>query len=202
MKDNAKEFIIKNLRQSLIDKNQLATLGYNTDASHYKLLHSEDMMINFVKAFMLMGGNVDYCVTNEDFGKILNQWISKNGVHDIKCSSKGLCTYIQNLDLTTDSFSLISGTDVCRYGLVTCDSLIAWNGSILVSNESFEDSVINMPENCVLIAFSSQVVHDWKAYMKQNEENGKKLPDQILTLKPNTLTDTKIQLILIEDQNL
>lgn len=202
MNDSAKEFIIKNLRQSLIDKNQLPAPSRSANASHYRLLHSEDMMINFVKAFMLMGGKVEYCVTNEDLARNLKQWISENNVQDIKCSSNVLCTYIQSLNLGTDSLSLIGSTEACKYGLVTCDSLIAWNGSILISNENFERKTVNMPENSILIAFTSQVLLDWKSYLKQTEENGRKVPDQIVSLKPNTLTNTKIQLLLIEDQNM
>ena len=102
----------------------------------------------------------------------------------------------------TDSLSLIGSTEACKYGLVTCDSLIAWNGSILISNENFERKTVNMPENSILIAFTSQVLLDWKSYLKQTEENGRKVPDQIVSLKPNTLTNTKIQLLLIEDQNM
>ena len=201
MNDNAKEFIIKNLRQSLIDKNQLTNVGCGPNASYFKLQHSDDLVINFTKSFMLMGGNLAYCVSIEDFAQTLDKWILTNKLEDVHCCSQELSTYVQSLGLSANKFSVI-GADLCNYGLVTCDALIAWNGSILISGENFENKVINMPENSVLIAFSSQVVHDWKAYQKQLEDNGKSVPDEIFCLKPNALIDRKIQLILIEDQNL
>ncbi|MBR4803381.1 MAG: hypothetical protein IK032_01935, partial [Bacteroidales bacterium] len=126
MKDNAREFIIKNLRQALAlnDANTVATKPPSTPSvSHFRLAYNEDMVLNFVNIYMLSGGNLNYAVSNTDVANILNAWIRENKIITIDCGTTELVNYLKNLDLETRNFATIG--DTSKFGILLCESLVA-----------------------------------------------------------------------------
>lgn len=202
MKDNAREFIIKNLRQALAlnDANKVAPKPPSTaSASHFRMVYNDDMVLNFVNKYMLCGGNLNYAVSNTDVANILNAWIRENNISTIACGTSELTQFLQNLDLETRRFAAIG--DNSKYGILLCESLVAWDGSIVITSNCFEDKEkIVMPENIVLVAFSSQVVPDLKTCLAQKAKDGQ-LPLQSQILYPENLDHKRIQMLLVEDQN-
>lgn len=201
MKDNAREFIIKNLRQALFSTNKAAPKQPAVPAdSYFRLEHSDDMVLNFVKQYMINGGVLNYATNNSEVADVLNPWIGQNNIKTVECGTSELSQYLQNLGLETNRFAIIESPD-CRFGVVLCESLIAWDGSVVVTSDCFEGKAkIIMPENIVLVAFSSLVVRDFKTYITQKGKD-QPMPQQIEVLYPEKMDHKKIQILLIEDQN-
>ena len=200
MKDNAREFIIKNLRQALSDIGQVQPKAPApaTD-SHFRLAYNDDMVLNFVNRYMVCGGNLNYAAENADVANLLNPWIMQKGLKTVDCSTSELSQYLKNLNLSADNFGLVGESSRC--GVLLCDALVAWNGSVVVTSSCFENKEkIVMPENTVMIAFSSQVTHDLKTFLAQKGREGT-MPQQIQVLYPENIDHTKNQILLIEDQN-
>lgn len=200
MKDNAREFIIKNLRQALSDAGRVAAKPpAPVSVSHFRLAYNEDMVLNFVNKYMLCGGNLNYAQSNADVANVLNPWIRQNNIQTIDCGTPELVQYLQNLDLETRKFATIG--DESRFGVILCENLVAWDGSIVITSNCFQSKEkIVMPENTVLIAFSSLVVPDLKSILSQKAKDGA-MPQQTEILFPENLDHKKTQILLIEDQN-
>lgn len=200
MKDNAREFIIKNLRQALSDAGRVAVKPpASVSASHFRLAYNDDMVLNFVNKYMLCGGNLNYAQSNADVANILNAWISENNISTIDCGTSELAQFLQNLDLKSRQFATIG--DESRYGVILCENLVAWDGSIVITSNCFQNKEkIVMPENTVLIAFSSLVVPDLKTILTQKSKEGA-MPLQTQILFPENLDHKKTQILLVEDQN-
>ena len=201
MKDNAREFIINNLRNALLDANPVSTPTAGQNGSYFKMEHSDDPVLNFVKLYMLDGGIVNYCTSNSEIENLLNQWISSFHITEIQCGTTDLLQYLQNLNLKVDALSTIKSSTTCKFGVLLCDALVAWNGEIVISSDCFDEkNSVSIPENCVIVAFSSQIISDLKSYLSQ-KKNSDNLPQQIQLLNPKQLDHKKIQILLIEDQN-
>ncbi|MBR0073069.1 MAG: hypothetical protein IJP95_04460 [Bacteroidales bacterium] len=200
MKDNAREFILKNLRQALSGTTIVATKPPMPPAeSHFRLEHNPDMVLNFAQKYMMSGGVLNYAASNGDVADVLNAWIRANNIKDIDCGTLELSQFLQNLDLETRNFSAIG--DQSHYGVLLCECLVAWNGSVVITSNCFQNKEkIVIPENTVLVAFSSQVARDLKSYTSPKGKEDS-LPKQTLMLYPENLDHSKTQLLLIEDQN-
>ena len=200
MKDNAREFIIKSLRQALLTPGKVPSSPTNPIGSHFKLELNSDMVLNFVHKYMLCGGNLNYGTTNTEVADIINNWVHKNDIATIECGTYELLQYIQNLNLESKQFATISG-DECRFGVLLCDTLVAWDGSIVISSDCFEDKEkIIIPEYTVMVAFSSQVVPDLKTYLTRKSKD-EDMPKQLQVIYPENIDHSKVQMLLIEDQN-
>lgn len=201
MKDNAREFIIKNLRQALVTSNKevVPPPPMTAHTPHFRLKHDDDIVFNFVKQYMLCGGTLDYGTNNAEVAEILNKWIIANKIDTVECGTSSLVQYIRNLGLQAKNITTFKGNS--RYGIVLCETLVAWDGSIVITSDCFEgNEKILMPENIVLVAFSSQVVRDFKTYTSQKGKESP-LPKQMQILYPENLDHKKTQMLLIEDQN-
>ena len=100
--------------------------------------------------------------------------------------------------METRTFATIG--DTSKYGVLLCESLVAWDGSIVITSNCFENKEkIVMPENIVLVAFSSLVVPDLKTCLEKAKDG--QLPMQSQILYPENLDHKRIQMLLVEDQN-
>ncbi len=200
MKDNAREFIVKSLRQALLNTGKVPQPPANPSGSHFRLEHSDDMVLNFVKKFMLCGGNLNYGTTNSEVADILNHWVHQNNIGTVECGTSELVNYIRNLNLEAENYATIAESK-CRFGVLLCETLVAWDGSVVMSSDCFEDKEkIIIPENTVMVAFSSQVVPDFRTYITRKSKDGN-MPRQLQILYPENIDHKKTQMLLIEDQN-
>ena len=143
-----------------------------------KLPVDEQFTINFNKN----GGKFLYCENIDEINKSLENILDENNWNDKK-------VFLFNDDLKDlfKSFNLkytkkpLEGT----YLFTTCESLIADDGSILISsNQIAEKKLKELPTNFIVYATTSQIVENigegLKAIKKRNRSN---IPTNITTIK-------------------
>ena len=137
----------------------------------------ESFMFNFKKN----GGKFLYCDHDDEvmdsFDQILleNDWYEKDACcFDLSLSNK-FSGY--NLNYTHQSSA--------SFFLGTCEYLIADSGAILVSsNQIKEKKLLELPDNFIILASTSQIVHSISEGLNGiKEKNRKNIPSNITTIK-------------------
>ncbi len=138
----------------------------------------ESFMINFKKN----GGKFLYCDNDNEvldsFDKILleNDWYEKD-----------VCTFETSLENKFSGFNLNYKTlpNSSSFFFATCEYLIADSGAILVSsNQLKEKKLIELPDNFVILAATSQLVKSIGEGLKGiKNKNRNAIPSNITTIK-------------------
>jgi len=108
----------------------------------------------FVKNFIKNNGKFLYCTTLQEVIVNLNNIIQENSWENISCNDNDLLKLIKSLNLkTTDKLSQ-------QFPIfLSCEHLIAENGSILFSsNQLKEHKISELSENFIVYATTSQLV--------------------------------------------
>ncbi len=135
----------------------------------------------FTKNFILNGGKFLYSInpeeTQDNFDNILleNDWYE----NEVFCID-------ENLKKLFKGYNLDFGTNKeASFFLVTCESLIADNGSILVcSNQLKELKLHDVPQNMVVFASTSQIVNNIGEGLRIiKNRNAGNIPTNITTIK-------------------
>jgi len=153
--------------------------------------HMPDLKIpvdeKFTIHFKQNGGKFIYC---EDFSEVLeglNNIIEENNWHDqlFYTLDKRL---IKRFSSNEISFTEKGGSSTIFF--TTCEHLIAHDGSILVcSNQVKEKKLNELPSNLIVFATTSQLLDSIGEALKTiKKKYGKKIPDNITTLKHFQLT--------------
>ncbi|MAQ76057.1 MAG: lactate utilization protein B/C [Aquimarina sp.] len=141
------------------------------------LPEDESFMINFKRN----GGKFLYCDSDEEvmdsFDKILleNDWYEK----DVCCFEIGLEHKFSGYNL-----NFLKKTPA-SFLLATCEYLIADTGAILVSsNQLREKKLMELPDNFIIFASTSQIVRTIGEGLKGiKEKNRNAIPSNITTIK-------------------
>ena len=137
----------------------------------------EQFMLNFRKN----GGKFLYCESKEEayetFDNILleNDWYESN-----------VCCFEPKLEDEFDNFNLnyVKKGDVSFY-FCSCEYLIGNNGGILVSSNQLKEKKLNeLPENIVVVSYTSQLISDISEGLKGIKNRpGKGIPTNITTIQ-------------------
>ncbi len=198
MKENEnKEHIIKNIRKALLNRKTMEETLHDGNISISKFSREDDLPIVFVENFIKAGGKLLYCTSEEEIKVQLNSVISLYSKQEVCCCSQNLTHFFNNLGLSNIHHPASLNTP-CEIGIMPCESLLAWNGSVVISNGQ---GIMQLPKILILFAFSTQVVADWKeASIRLKEQYNYDIPNQVVLLQPKNQHFKKIYLLLAEDQ--
>ena len=150
-----------------------------------KLPVDEVFTVNFNKN----GGKFLYCENIGEVHTFLNKIIEENNWSKKKA-------LILNKQLKEKFQSFISGTfqktETPDFLFTTCESLIANDGSLLISsNQIAEKKLIELPENFIVFATTSQFVNTISEGLQSIKAQSKtKIPSNITTIKHFKTNDT------------
>ena len=160
--------------------------------------------VTFAKVFTNNGGKFFYCEDKEDFYTNLKQLLQE---------SKWELPYCGNDELKKilEPTKLIFETDYQKAdsSVSTCEFLIAFNGSVMVSGEQTKNLKIeDLPEALIIVAYTSQIVKNISEGLRgiQNKY-GKSRPSLVTTIRTKesitTMSDSDrakdLYIFLIED---
>ncbi len=169
------------LKRFFKSRNKLGVKKKHPDHSSYfpddKLPIDEKFTYNFNKN----GGKFLYCENTKEimeaFDNILleNDWYEK----DVFCINKHLSSKFDGFNL-----NFIKDTNASFF-LSTCESLVATNGSILLSSDQIKEKKLNeLPTNFVIFATTSQLVDTISEGLRNIKNHSKNyIPSNITTIQ-------------------
>ena len=136
----------------------------------------------FTINFKANGGKFLYCENIDEVNENLKLILDENN-----WNGDNVMMFDENLAqiFKTHSLNISNSSANCNYFLSTCEYLISNDGTILLSsNQIGEQKIINLPENFILIARTSQIVKD-----KRDALHGINWGSQ--TVKPTNISTIK-----------
>lgn len=196
IKENEKkEFIIKNVRKALLNKNTVKTIVHDGMRSSGATSVADDPSVVFVENFIKQKGNILYSTTEEEIRMQLERILDKYPNSRVSCSSDALTLYFNSLGV--DKIQFYSSVPDCEIGIIPCESIIANNASVLISSGQGD---LIFPKVLVLFAFTSQAVNSWRdAVTRLKNQYMDKLPDRIIELNARNPKFESVYLLLTED---
>ena len=160
--------------------------------------------VTFAKVFTSNGGNFFYCENVEDFYELLKKLLLENTWKSTYCSNDKLKELLEPTKLSFESDHKIADSSIN-----TCEFLIAFNGSVMVSGEQTKNLKIeHLPEAMIIVAYTSQIVKNISEGLRgiQNKY-GKSRPSLVTTIRTKesitTMSDSdrakNLYIFLIED---
>ncbi|MCR4815555.1 MAG: lactate utilization protein [Bacteroidales bacterium] len=206
MKDNRlKEQVMKDIREALIDKNEITDRDApSTNSGTFIMDDNDDLSVLFAKKFTQAGGTLHYCYTEADIKKRILEIQSRYSNVAIGCASENLTTFLQHLNI--DNCCSCNPSQRYPLGATLCEALLAWQGSIVISsNLGLGTTIPALPDATIVLAFTSQVVPDWEEANQRIKQLYPSYPEQIIITNPASYAyrkgTQKLYLILIEDEN-
>ncbi|GGG56104.1 LUD domain-containing protein [Bizionia arctica] len=136
----------------------------------------------FTINFKANGGKFLYCENLDEIFNSLNSIIEEN-----EWEEKQALIFDKNLKDRFKDFNLptSSNSQEASYFLSTCENLIADDGSLLISSKQIaEKRLIELPENFIVFATTSQIVENIGEGLKSiKSKNKKQIPTNITTIK-------------------
>lgn len=195
IKENEKkEFIIKNVRTALLNKNTVKTIVHDGMRSS-AISMADDPSVVFVENVIRLKGNILYSTTEEEIRMQLERILDKHPNLGAYCSSGALTQFFNSLGVAKiQSYSSEPGNDI---GIIPCESIIANNASVLISSGQGD---LIFPKVLVLFAFTSQAVNSWRdAVARLKCQYMDKLPDRIIELNVQNPRFETVYMLLTED---
>lgn len=160
--------------------------------------------VTFAKVFTNNGGKFFYCDNVEDFYNHLTQLLQESKWEFPYCSNDNLKELLEPTKLTFETDYKIADSSIN-----SCEFLIAFNGSVMVSGEQTKNLKIeHLPEAMIIVAYTSQIVKNISEGLRgiQNKY-GKSRPSLVTTIRTKesitTMSDSDrakdLYIFLIED---
>lgn len=199
-----KELIFKNLRNALMDKNDVDDVDLSTLVNDGKAMTEEDISVRFAEQYVARHGRMNYCYNEEDIRKEIEKIRLQHQADTIGCASENLTGFLSHLGVTDCVTS--SCDKQYRFAATLCEVLTANNGGIIItSNQGLGTSLPALADITVVLAFTSQVVENWRHALERMEEYYESVPEQMLVTSPASLVYRQgrqyLYLILIEDES-
>ncbi len=186
------------LRQALSEKRELKAPSGGTMAKPFFKLADKDIAMAFARAYTQTRGTLYYVTTEEELKARLIEIRRDMQNAAMACCNGSLTQFLTQMGFA-DSFTAQLSQ---RYPLAVfvCDALEAWDGSIVVSDRlGLGTALQQLPDTCVVIAFTSQLCDDWRAVLRHLQDMyPDAMPDVIVSFKADDCAKT--YLILVEDQ--
>jgi len=156
-------------------------ISMDSESSRYmpemNLPVDERFMINFKQN----GGKFLYCDSHEEVLNSFDQILLENDWYE-----KEVCCFDLSLQHKFDGFNLKFKKDTpAAFFFSGCEYLIANNGAILISSHQIkEKKLVELPDNFIIIAATSQIINDIGGGLKGiKEKNKSRIPTNITTIK-------------------
>ena len=165
---------------------------------------NDPLDVTFAKVFTNNGGKFFYCDTVENFYDHLKKLLQESKLKSTYCSNDKLKELLEPAKLSFETDFKIADSSIN-----TCEFLIAFNGSIMVSGEQTKNLKIEqLPELMIIVAYTSQIVKNISEGLRgiQNKY-GKSRPSLVTTIRTKesitTMSDSDrakdLYIFLIED---
>jgi len=165
---------------------------------------SDPADVTFAKVFTNNGGKFFYCDDQEDFFANFKHLIQESGWKLPYCSNDSLKEILKPTELDFEEDYQKADSSIS-----TCEFLIAFNGSIMVSGEQTKNLKIEqLPEALVIVAYTSQIVKNISEGLRGIQTKyGKSRPALVTTIRTKdsitTMSDSDrakdLYIFLIED---
>ena len=197
--NNQREKMVKRLREVLmVKRTDLPAEGDEWESLFRQC--DTDLSVAFVQRFTRdqnSGAEIHYCTNEEEIGAALKAIQSRYDGVPLLCGTDNLTNFAQFVGVE-NCRTAKSGSDEGIAALL-CEALTAWDGGIVVSDkQGLENAASAIGERVVVLAFTSQVLPEWKEVSDRMTELYKELPDCVIMLEPGSVEH--LHLILIEDQ--
>jgi L-lactate dehydrogenase complex protein LldG len=191
----SKERMLKKIRKALLEKRD--NPYPNLEEAPLYEEHTDLLEVTFAEQLTLVAGKFIFCEDEFQFIENLLLLADEKSWRKIYCWEPAL-----QEKLTTYEFPYYStDTDFMQaeVGITLCESLIARNGSILVSNGNAAGRRLSIyPHHHVVVAYTSQLVLDLKDGFKAlKEKYGDNLPTMVSNITgPSRTADIEKTLVL------
>ena len=196
---------------NLFDKFKLAA-GFkseikeqSSDSSQYEISSEDTNDIIFAKNLIKNNGNFFYCDKESELIKTINALIENLKIESIYCREKIIQELLKQASIEFKQTHQME----CDGIISSCEFLIAHHGKIMLSsNQLGPNNIKNLPNEHIVIAYTSQIVKSLNEGMSGlNKRYIDNLPSTITTIKShnknsNDSTDGNIKnisVLLIED---
>ena len=204
MKKNLLNKFITKVIPSLAEKSANLSKEEQDEQEKFKPDPNDPSDVTFAKVFTSNGGNFFYCENVENFYDHLKKLVQENKWKSTYCSNDNLRELLKPTKLSLETDHKIADSS-----LNTCEYLIAFNGSVMVSGEQTKNLKIeHLPEAMIIVAYTSQIVKNISEGLRgiQNKY-GKSRPSLVTTIRTKesitTMSDSdrakNLYIFLIED---
>jgi L-lactate dehydrogenase complex protein LldG len=154
----AREKVLKNVRNALLEKNENLFLNAQIDAEMYAPVDPVTD-VAFAQAFTAVGGDFVYCVDEKEMILQLTSLIRERGWTEVFSFVPEINDILKLTKVNTiNDVSRLSGM---KAGITFCESLIARLGTIVLSAAASDGRRMMVhPETHIVIGYASQVVND------------------------------------------
>lgn len=191
----SKEKMLKKIRKALLEKRD-NPYPHLEDTALYKQ-SDEYLEVLFAEQFTAIAGQFIYCSDEINFIENLLQLAEEKKLRKIYCWEPAL----QNI-LTKYEYPFFStDTDFLQadVGITLCETLVARNGSIMISNGNPGGRRLSIYPNIhIVLAYTSQLVLDLKdSFAHLKEKYGEQLPSMISAITgPSRTADIEKTLVI------
>lgn len=187
--------MLKKIRKALLDKRDNPYPNLEEAPLYEK--YDDFLEILFAEQFTAVAGNFLYCEDDIQFIETLIELAEEKKWRKIFCWEPKLQEMLNHFEYPFYS----SDTDFLKaeVGITLCESLIARNGSIMVSNGNAAGRRLSIyPDSHIVLAYTSQLVLDLKDGFKLlKEKYGEQLPSMISNITgPSRTADIEKTLVL------
>ena len=193
----SKEKILDKLAQGMHDAELSADTAAAAPPQPPEATTDDDLPVAFAEKFAEAGGMIYYCASLEELGQLLPRIMKQQGADTLHCSTAQLATFLNNLPQNEITIKTGSSDSLCA---MPCQALLAADGSTVITEyQGLGTAISSVPNNIILIAFTSQVTTDWTTAAQVITEQYGSTPNYIYAIKPQP--HNKLYMLMIEDQN-
>jgi L-lactate dehydrogenase complex protein LldG len=191
----SKEKMLKKIRKALLEKRD--NPYPNLEESSLYTEYSEYLEVLFAEQLTAVAGKFIFCEDEIDFIENLLALADEKTWRKIYCWESELQATLSHYEFPFYS----TDTDFMQaeVGITLCESLVARNGSVLVSNAGMAGRRLSIfPHYHIVLAYTSQLVLDLKDGFKQIKDKYQdRLPSMISTITgPSRTADIEKTLVL------
>ena len=191
----SKERMLKKIRKALLEKHENPYA--NLEESPLYKSNAEPLEILFAEQLMGVSGNFIFCENGIEFVENVLELTDKFNWRKIYCWEPKLQEYLSRYEFPF--YQTDKDFEQAEVGITLCESLIARNGSIMVSNAGAAGRRLSIyPHNHIVVAKTSQLVLDLKdAFQLLKDKYGNELPSMLTTITgPSRTADIEKTLVL------
>jgi L-lactate dehydrogenase complex protein LldG len=156
----SREKILKRVRDALIEKTEVPYPILDLDSSVFREIDDAPEVV-FAEELIRVGGKFVYCDNEDEFVGALKSFILEKNWGLISSQDMVIREIMQKGGIPVASLEMPI-TDA-QIGLTRCEFLIATSGSVMVSSKLNPGRrITGIPEVHLVLAYSSQLVHDLK----------------------------------------
>lgn len=190
-----KEYVLKRIRQALIQKKGLRFPGTEWDKNVYET-GKDGLEEQFAKNFTKVGGQFIFCENENEFIEIITKLSSEKNWTHVYCRETAIAEKLSNaiFPFTSDDKNFPEE----MVSITSCEALIARLGSVLVSSgQGSGRQAFVIPTTHIILAYTSQLVAEMKDGLQViKTKYGERLPSFIASLTgPSRTADIEKTLV-------